>query len=342
MAEKTPVSPNPRNYDYKPRNHNYAPVYLAGCGIAPAPPPLPALSTKILARTGNRGGPHDQLQSPLFGTLFPELRNLIFIYALTEYDDHTRPYSKHSHYYRPGFEYAKKISTNLLLACRRVYLETHLAAVSTNEHVFWMHNSPPYGKNASDHDKYFGLMPRLHRAAVQSVRFFTQTSWLHNQRAPKDPRRWAEGLVIPKLTITIRHSDWLFWERGQALHIDEPNTKWGEWIGSVPGLQELQIELEAIEAKKEELERCVQAARRWTFPLTNGGCLFYDGAPAVQLMWLGTTALAPPVALSARRVLRRARAFDLAEEEHHDTAYALNLKLHVRKLTFKLQLETVV
>ncbi|KAJ7789926.1 hypothetical protein B0H14DRAFT_3502287 [Mycena olivaceomarginata] len=121
MAPSSEVSP--RNYNYKPRNHNYAPVYVAGFGIAPAPPPLPPLSTKILARTGNRGGPHDQLQSPLFGTLFPELRNLIFIYALTEYDDHTRRYSKHSHYYRPGFEYAKSISTNLLLICRRVYLE---------------------------------------------------------------------------------------------------------------------------------------------------------------------------------------------------------------------------
>ncbi|KAJ7248145.1 hypothetical protein B0H12DRAFT_1235059 [Mycena haematopus] len=200
MAAKSPI--DPRKYNYKPQNHNYAPVYVAGFGVAPAPPPLPPLSTKILARTvGNKSGPHSQLQSPLFGTLFPELRNLIFIYALTEYDDHTRPYSKHSYYYRPGFECAKQISTNLLLACRRIYLETHLVPVSTNEHVFYMHRPPPYGKHVSDYDAYFARMPRLHRSAVQSVRLFTQMFWLRNRRAPKEPAGWVDGLLNEFRTV---------------------------------------------------------------------------------------------------------------------------------------------
>lgn len=338
MAPSSEVSP--RNYNYKPRNHNYAPVYVAGFGIAPAPPPLPPLSTKILARTGNRGGPHDQLQSPLFGTLFPELRNLIFIYALTEYDDHTRRYRKHSHYYRPGFEYAKSISTNLLLICRRVYLETHLVPVSLNEHVFWMHQPPPYGKYASDYGKYFGQMSRLQRGAVQSVRLFFQTSLLENKRAPLEDAevgRWPAGLVVPKLTITIRHSDWNSWESGHALRIEDPdNTKWGGWIESVPGLQELELELETLEAKKDELEERVQAARRWTFPLANGACLVHDGAPPVQSVWLATAALAPP---GVRRVLARnnRKIFDPAVEEGHDASYPLNLKLHVKRLAFKLE-----
>ncbi|KAF7366440.1 hypothetical protein MSAN_00900900 [Mycena sanguinolenta] len=332
MAEKSPA--DPRTFNYKPRNHNYAPVYVAGFGISPAPPPLPPLSTKILARTvGNESGPHNQLhqlQSPLFGTLYAELRNLIFIYALTEYDDHSRPYRKHSYYYRPGFECAKSISTNLLLTCRRIYLETHLLPVSLNEHVFYMHRPPPYGKHASDYDAYFARMSRLQRGAVQSVHLFTQMHWLHARRAPKAPARWLDGLLVPKLIITIRHSDWAWWERRQALHINEPDTKWGEWIGSVPGLQELQLELETIETKKDELEERAKAARRWTFPLENGSCLVHDGAPAAQSIWLGSAALAPP---GVRRVLNH-RDFDRALEDQHDASYAFDLKLHVRRITF--------
>ncbi|KAJ6481805.1 hypothetical protein C8R45DRAFT_1003115 [Mycena sanguinolenta] len=319
---------DPRKYNYKPRNHNYAPVYLAGFGIAPAPPPLPPLSTKIIARTV--GNPHTQLQSHLFRTLFPELRNLIFIYALTEYDDHSRPYSKHSYHCRPGFEYARSISTNLLCACRRIYLKTHLLPVSLNEHVFYMHRPPPYGKHVSDYDAYFAQMSRLHRSAVQSVHFFTPMRWLHSRRAPKDSARWLDGLLVPKLTITVRHFDWQLWVRRQGLRIGEPEDHWGEWIGSVPGLQELQLELETIEAKKAELEERVKAARQWTFPLENGNCLVHDGAPPAKSTWSGSAALTPP---GVRRVLS-GRAFDPVLEDQYDASYPFDLKLHVRRITF--------
>ncbi|KAJ6481796.1 hypothetical protein C8R45DRAFT_1150832 [Mycena sanguinolenta] len=276
---------DPRKYNYKPRNHNYAPVYLAGFGITPAPPPLPPLSTKIIARTV--GNPHNQQQSPLFGFLFPELRNLVFIYALTEYDDLSRAHSKHSYHYRPGFEYAKSISTNLLCTCRRIYLETHLSLlpVSLNEHVTVLDM-----KHISDYDAYFVRMSRLHRSVVQSVRLFTSTGLLYHIKAPKDSGRWLNGLFISKLTITIRHCDWHVRSRRQALPIVEPDRQWGKWIGSVPGLQELRLELETIEANKDELEERANAARRWTFPLENGSLLVHDGAPTAKSTWSGSTA----------------------------------------------------
>jgi hypothetical protein len=143
--------------------------------------------------------------------------------------------------------------------------------------------------------------------------------------------------VVPKLTITIRHSDWNYWEIGHALRIEEPdNTKWGGWIGSVPGLQELELELETLEAKKDELEERVQVARRWTFPLANGACLVHDGAPPVQSVWLATAALAPP---GVRHVLagNHRRIFNPAVEENYDANYPLDLKLHVKRLAFKLE-----
>ncbi|KAJ7248117.1 hypothetical protein B0H12DRAFT_1220186 [Mycena haematopus] len=190
-----------------------------------------------------------------------------------------------------------------------------------------MRRPAPYGEHGSAYNAYFTRMPPLHRCAVQSVRLFTPMSWLHNRR---ERARWVDGLLIPKLTITIRRSDWPLWESGQALHIIKPDTGWGEWVGSVPGLQELQLELESVEEKKEELEACVKVARRWTFPLENGGCLVHDGAPAFQTMWLGSAALATP---GFRRVLAK-KAFDTVLEERHNISYPFDLKLLVKRITF--------
>ncbi|KAJ7512539.1 hypothetical protein B0H11DRAFT_1951633 [Mycena galericulata] len=252
---------------------------------SPAPPSEP-LSVRIF--TSNV---HNQLQSPLFSTLYPELRNIVFRYALTEYDDPLCPYSKHAYYYRPGFQFAGKIDTNLLLTCRVVYLETHLLPVSLNEHVFWQHRGPTSDDHfVSNHDGYFARMTPQQRAAVRRVRFFTQLYWLEG----RGKQTWPTGLCIPKLAITIRHTDWWFWESGEDLHIQEPNHQWGQWIGSIPRLAELELEFESIEEKREQLEQRVQVALGWTFPLEDGaGSLVHDGAKPANSMWLGTSRMAP-------------------------------------------------
>ncbi|KAJ7054395.1 hypothetical protein C8F01DRAFT_940529, partial [Mycena amicta] len=67
---------------------------------------------------------HLQTQSPLFGILPPELRTIIFADALLLDADLTQPYSKHTYYYRPGFQHAQLIPAIALLAtCRLIYLE---------------------------------------------------------------------------------------------------------------------------------------------------------------------------------------------------------------------------
>ncbi|KAJ7484476.1 hypothetical protein FB451DRAFT_1232638 [Mycena latifolia] len=242
------------------------------------------LSARIAA-----SDPQKQTQSPIFASLYPELRNLVFRHALTEYDDLTRPYSKHEYYYRPGMEFAGKIDTNLLLACRLIYLETHLAPVALNEHVFWMHRGPP-GRLVSDHATYFGRMTPQQRAAVRRVRFFTQLYWLES----RGPQVWPAGLIVPKLTITIRHSDWWYWENSEPLRIQDPQDGWGAWVGSVPGLQEVELELETIDVKREQLEERVRVALGWTFPLPeSNGSLVHDGEALANSMWLGTSRMSP-------------------------------------------------
>ncbi|KAJ7089310.1 hypothetical protein B0H15DRAFT_840329 [Mycena belliarum] len=244
------------------------------------------LSTRIAA-----SNPRNQEQSPLFSSLHPELRNLVFRHALTEYDDPERPYSKHEYYFRPGMESASKIDTNLLLTCRLIYLETHLAPIALNEHVFWMFRGPP-GRFVSNHERYFDRMTHEQRAAVRRVRFVTQLFWLESQKH-RDVV-WPTGLLVPKLAITIRHSDWWYWEDSQPLHIEEPRYGWAGWVGSVPGLQELELELETIDAQREQLEEQVRIALGWTFPLDGTHVsLVHDGEEPVDSMWLGTSRMDP-------------------------------------------------
>ncbi|KAJ7637003.1 hypothetical protein FB45DRAFT_707549, partial [Roridomyces roridus] len=218
-----------------------------------------------------------QPQSPLFGILFPELRNLIFTHVLRVQHDLSHPHSRYTHYYRPGVDYARKIETNLLLTCRQIYLETHLAPISLNSHVFWKHSSHgPQGVKTppSDYNAYLSKMTLQQRAAVQRVHFFTHMPWLERRRA----QEWLPGLSGFSLTITIRHSNWSFWDQLQRepLRIHPP-TEWGAWIGSMPRIQELVLEFETFDEEKEELEECVLVARKWRFPLEGGGELVHAG-----------------------------------------------------------------
>ncbi|KAJ7602890.1 hypothetical protein FB45DRAFT_173759 [Roridomyces roridus] len=280
--------------------------------------PSEPLSTRISA---NPASTHHQLQSPLFSTLYPELRNLIFEYALTEYDDLTRPYDKDSFYYRPGFEFASKIDTSLLITCRLVYLETHLAPVSLNEHVFWMYRAPPERKHASDCNAYFARLTVQQRGAVKRVRFFAQMFWLEGLRH----QQWPEGLAIPRLTITIRHTDWPNWETGAALRMAAPDAKGGDccgrWVASVPRLCMLELELESIEEKAEQFAERVRVAAGWKFAMSGEYSLVCGEQPA-RATWMGTASHA---AVKRRRQLQSRGT------------WPLDLKMNVRKLKFVLQ-----
>ncbi|KAF7323709.1 hypothetical protein MKEN_00591800 [Mycena kentingensis (nom. inval.)] len=296
--------------------------------------PLP-LSVQLAATPS-----HEQLQSPLFTTLFPELRTIIFTIALTEYDDKTRPYSKHSWCYRPGFTHAGKISTGLLATCRRVYFEagTHTAAVALNEHVFWMNRHPE--DNGRRIEFMLPAFSEEQRAKIDSPNRH------HNPRPSPRPTGSSANPHQPSSpgspsakSLTIRHSDWWYWEQHQPLRMDRPEKSWGAWIGSIPGIEVLELELETIDAKKAELEGIVRGAVGWRIPLNadgeegEGWVLVHDGERPRESMWLGTSALAPP---GNTRVLdKRTIQEDEEEEKRLDQAHPMDLKLHVRKIFFR-------
>nr|GAT54821.1 predicted protein [Mycena chlorophos] len=191
-----------------------------------------SLSTRILAAPTSV---RDQHQSPLFGLMPGELRTIIFAYALSACPDLSNPYSKHSYYYRPGFEHASHIpGLTLLRTCRLIYLEAHLLAISQNPHVFWMYRSPPK-RHVFDVGTYFAKMTPEQRAVVERMHVFAQTLWLSTLKEWKWRADWAMGLRISHLTITIRKSDWGIgsWHAAeQPLALDL--SSWKEWVENVP------------------------------------------------------------------------------------------------------------
>lgn len=73
-----------------------------------------------------------QQNSPLFGKLPAELRELIWDYALTGYEDLDLLYPLDKPYARPGQAAPTRVAVELLLTCRAVYLEAFLVPFQVN------------------------------------------------------------------------------------------------------------------------------------------------------------------------------------------------------------------
>jgi hypothetical protein len=179
--------------------------------------------------------------SPLFITIPPEIRNRIFAFA--------RPYPEDAYYYRPGYHYCQRIDTALLATCCRIYSETHDLPVSHNEHVFWgsANRGPPGLKLSEKPRRYFKQMTLDQRKAVVDVHLFTQLFWLEgtfpnicNEMNPK------------RIKITVRHTDWWFWENNTRLIM---KTGWGDDLKSIKELEVLEVELETMERDKAQVSK---------------------------------------------------------------------------------------
>lgn len=246
-----------------------------------------------------------QHASPLYNKIPPEIRNTIFRLALTAYGDPTRKYRPAAHYYRPGFTCAHKIDTNLLLTCRRVYAETARLPASINEHTSWYFRPPPgIGKNEVPLGKSPGA--RVRQRDLRTIHVFAQQFWLEGAHGGFTGfvRLW--NIARPThLKITIRHSDWWWWEVGEPIALDakregrpsaqhysrpsdlfEPES-WGARFRDIEGLDVLQLELETLEYKKTELDAIVDRVQGWQFPLGDSRVLLPNASKTKRTGWVG-------------------------------------------------------
>lgn len=249
-----------------------------------------------------------QITSPLFALVPAEIRNIIFTFALESYPDLNRPYSRHSFWYRPGYTHARKIATELLLTCRRVYLETDLLPLVRNEHIIWGVERSRVPPQTSSY-LLDNCMKLSQRNAIQYVHLFTQQFWLEDW---KDQwllysRSWPDGCP-PRLRITIRHTDWWYNLLGEnsPLALDpkrKGRARVGEWVGQnepfepgswgqrfmyMSGLREFALELETVQSKRQELDIIVGKARAWNFPLGDSRVLVLDEDSTERGTWTGS------------------------------------------------------
>lgn len=258
------------------------------------------LANRLRSRL-NDGTLNPQKDCSLFNRLPTELRMMIFQYVLAAQDDISKPYPYNRYYNRPGYNYHKTISTALLRTCRRIYLETYLYPVSLNELTAWLYRGPLL-TNSNEVSK-MAKMTHEQCAAVPCLHLFAQQYWLEDTK-------WHDLLkglpTCPKsIHITLRHSDWWYWENGATLTLDPKQSRrakvgvfkkatdafdegsWGQAFRHVQGLKEFKLELETIDPKKAELMAIVTHAPTWQFPLGDGRVLILDETKKISTSWLG-------------------------------------------------------
>lgn len=101
----------------------------------------------------------------------------------------------------------------------------------------------------------------------------------------------TSGLHPRRLALTIRHTDWWFWED------DEPLRFEADWISRVapamsPSTQEFRLELESLERKKDQIDAIGKhIAEHWFFKKRDDNVLYADvsGKCHEVSRWTGTS-----------------------------------------------------
>ena len=247
-----------------------------------------------------------QMESPLFSRIPGEIRDHIFDLALTAYSGKQEPFEKNAYYYRPGFRYAdQKIDTALLCTCRQIYREACQVPAQNYENVEW--HRPERGVPAP-------LRSRFARAGancpwLKSLHLFTQQFWLEGTWRVAAPNLAQQRHPnLQHLRITIRHSDWWWWETSAPLVLDakrqgnhgQPSAvghsvasdgfhprSWGQQFSFFKGLKTFELELETVEGKRKELDEIVIRAADWRFPLGDGNVLVLNPTRTRRTGWHG-------------------------------------------------------
>lgn len=124
----------------------------------------------------------EQRQSPLFSKLPPEIRVLIFEFALAGYRRRRRLLSdplvaKRYIYCHPAYHYPLQFDTNLLLTCRLIYSEAnHIPMKYARFEVVRMRASWPASEDSHPEPPFFTRFTSKNFAEMQEVEFFELSS----------------------------------------------------------------------------------------------------------------------------------------------------------------------
>ena len=219
-----------------------------------------------------------QSQSPLY-QLPQELRDLVFEFATTQSSDPRHPYKATAYFYRPGHTARHKTHTNLLLTCRKAWLEANALPIQQAEHAFWfqrgpydLHDDPGWASNVRQERGRYGFflasLTALNFENLKCVHLFMQMHQAQelsksNTIATFFPLQQLHRGFKPKVfRITIRHTDWIKWESGEAVSLD---PRWVQAVLDAPvlgGVEAFELELEVLESKKDQLDQIIEQLRQ--------------------------------------------------------------------------------
>lgn len=265
-------------------------------------PPSHAQINESLHRAIVATPPDAQLSSPLMTRLPPEIRNDIFKLVLTEYvdQDPRARYNQDTPFARPSYSAPRRTDTQLLATCRAIYRDCWLMPHILREEVHWLTGAdrapPDYVR-----DRGIRLLARrlqviarnltgaggqqdgsVNREEVESemamsnLRVFTQLCELEPGYSLRSLVS-LQHLRFRRLTITLRHTDWWFWESDEPLQIK--TGRWIEILQSVlpSSVTEVALELETLERKKDQIMNIAkQMSQKWYFQRNDGVTLFAD------------------------------------------------------------------
>ena len=159
---------------------------------------------------------HEQEQSSLF-SLPGEIRDLIYRFALAEYEDPDEMYSANTFYARPGYFARGRTDTTLLTTCRKVYLEAWFLPWTLREHTFFFTRNERKPERHSTHKEMTAALAAINEAhgekatELNHVRLFAQLFLIENGN------NLNRLLSIPyfnviTFTICLRSHDFWNWE----------------------------------------------------------------------------------------------------------------------------------
>ncbi|KAK2606960.1 hypothetical protein N8I77_005676 [Diaporthe amygdali] len=230
---------------------------------------------------------HPQKQSPLFGVFPGEIRNKIFAFALLQYEDDAAAYPEDSYWYRPGFKGPKRGNSSLLRTCKLAYAEGQKVFLEEIEWAFWFDRGPRGRSGSNDCLRFFRDLSDSQVRDLEQVRFFTQMYWLeggHNINNIFNNNNFRPS----RLTITIRYSDWWFWEHNEPLRMRE------DWLinfNGSHGLRELRVEYETLAWKKAQMDAIVTRNKERVLKVRDGGYLSAEDTRLEEWRWTGPSKL---------------------------------------------------
>lgn len=240
-----------------------------------------------------------QHQSPLFSVLPAEIRSLIFIYALTDYEDTTQEsLSRDTFWYRPGYQAKRRTATELLRSCKRVFQETWFLPFALAQHCFFLthqERAPRKHVTVQRMKEYLTTLREFARnqdgmdiPQIQSIRVFAQLWALEESRRLQEVLD-LEGFQPKNVTITLRYTDFWYWEDNRPLHID---ARWANTVRFPSSVSTISMDFEMIDRRKTEVDFLTDlATQKWFFRRADGMVLRANKEDITTTRWTGSSTL---------------------------------------------------